>query len=218
MYLSVLLFAGTFLLSLLGTRFWCRYVFSWRIAVMYQSVRDGATQGYRCVHRLWQVCRDLSVRCCRGGFHDSHGRLHVLSIVWWHLPGTCGQVRDAMEPRWARTACCIVGTTAHHITQGAVGGFGCRCSRGGAAIGGRDSAVRGSTTANPPARQRARRGFSRPVHPLRGVFQSLSRAGATSGRSGIRFCIAMDTGGASGARWLPSGLQLLHTGLSDRGH
>ena len=104
MYLSVLLFAGTFLLSLLGTRFWCRYVCpSGALLSCISQFGIGATQGYRCVHRLWQVCRDLSVRCCPGGFHDSHGRLHVLSIVWWHLPGTCGQVRDAMEPRWARS-------------------------------------------------------------------------------------------------------------------
>ena len=98
------------------------------------------------------------------------------------------------------------------------GGLGPGRGGGDAPAGEIAAAERGSATADPPARQRSRGGVPRPVHPLRGVLQGLPRAGAPSGRAGVRLRSLMDAGGASGARRLPSGLQLLHAGLPDRSH
>ena len=162
-YMSVLLFAGTFLASLLGKRFWCRYlcpsgallslVSLFRVGQ--RKVEDTCTGCGKCI----EVCpfdavgQDFTTDTRNCAFCQSCGGVcptHSIKFVTrWH--------NETLKPqRWD------LRTTVPIVAARIPGGLGPGRGGGGAPTGEIAAGEWRSATADPPARQRARGANSSP--------------------------------------------------------
>ena len=95
---SVVLFAGTFLASLFGKRFWCRCLCpSGAMLSCFSLFRLAERKVGGGVLGLRQVYRSVFFRCRRSGLHDSNERLCLLPVLRRCLPDPFHPVHNAVE-------------------------------------------------------------------------------------------------------------------------